>query len=429
MRLTVKFILFFVFIYSFQPVNAQQLDLDYFIDNALKNDPGLKQNVNQQQIYGLQSQLINAQNKAPQVTFTTDYTFAPFFSDNGRPISITPNPSPDAFGYDAALTNGGLYATQLNVAIPLLNKKAVGTLQEQNTNLAAVNATTRRQLEHDLRKNITDQYIQVYQIQQQEEYLELIINQIKERKATVEALVKRGLLQQSDYLLLEIEQNTRETDLSTARITEVNTYGALKNSTLISDTGLVRLNEPVITIQQAKPNSFYYKDKFKLDSLNLVIQQNVFNIKYLPTLSFTGSGGMMSSDFTNIPHNVGLEASLHLSIPIYDGKQRKINDSQAKINQIGITYARDNFTIQQKNYLQNIQRQIGLFNQNMELISKLIDKQDLLLRLDKEKLQSGQLSIIEYIKSISDYVAARQSLTVAKVQVLLLANQYNYYNW
>jgi len=428
MKLSIKITLFFSLIYCCQNISAQQLDLDYFINNAIKNDPGIKQNVNQQQIYGLQSQLINAQNKAPQVNFTTDYTFAPFFADNGRAISITPNPAPDAFGYDAALTNGGLYATQLNVAIPLLNKKTVSALQSQNSNLAAVNASTRKQLEHDLRKNITDQYIQVYQTQQQEEYLELVIKEIKARKATVEALVKRGLLQQSDYLLLEIEQNTRETDLSSARIAEVMAYGALKNSAVISDTALAKLKEPVISLQ-ANPNTFYFKEKFKLDSLTLSIQQNVFSTKYLPALTFSGSGGMMASDFTNIPHNVGLMASLHLSIPIYDGRQRKINDSQAKINQQGVTYARDNFTVQQKNYLQNIQKQIGLFNQNMELIKKLIEKQDLLLQLDKEKLQNGQLSIIEYIKSISDYVAAKQSLNVAKVQVLTLANQYNYYNW
>ena len=428
MRATFKYLLFIILLYAVKPVCAQQVDLDYFINNAIKNDPGIKQNVNQQQIYGLQSQLINAQNKAPQVNFTSDYKFDPFFASDGKPIAITSNPSTDAFGYDAALTNGGLYATQLNVAISLLNKKVIKVLQDQNTNMGAINASSRKQLEHDLRKNVTDLYIQVYQAQQQEEYLQLVIQQVRDRKATVEALVKRGLLQQSDYLLLEIEQNSRETDLSTARITEAIAYGALKNATLVTDTALTKLKEPVLNLQ-AKPGTFYYKDKFKLDSLNLVIQQNVFNIKYLPTLAFNGSTGMMTSDFTNIPHNVGLEAWLHLNIPIYDGRQRKINDAQSKITQQGIIYARDNFTMQQKNYLANIQKQISLYNQNMELIKKLIEKQDLLLQLDKHKLENGQLSIIEYIKSISDYVAAKQSLTVAKVQVLSLANQYNYYNW
>ncbi len=415
-------------LYLCQPVYGQQVNLDYFINNALKNDPGIKQNVNQQQFYGLQAQLINAQNKAPQVNFTSDYLFVPYFGSDGKVISITKNPSSDAYGYDIGLTNGGTYATQLNVAIPLLNKRTINTLQAQNANQAAINANSKGQLEHDLRKNITDLYIQVYQAQQQEGYLELIIKQIKERKATVEALVKRGLLQQSDYLLLEIEQNTRESEMSQDKIIEVNAYNALKNAAVVTDTGMVRVEEPQIRLN-TNPQAFYFKEKFRLDSLNLVIQQNVFNTKYRPTLAFAANGGMLASDFTNIPHNVGLEATLHLNVPIYDGRQRKINDGQSKIAQQSITYARDNFTIQQKNYLQSLQQQINLFNQNINFINQLIQKQDLLLRLDKEKLQNGQLSIIEYIKSIQDYVAAKQSLTAAKVQLLLLSNQYNYYNW
>lgn len=309
-----------------------------------------------------------------------------------------------------------------------MNKKTISALQQQNTNQADINSNARKQLEHDLRKNVTDLYIQVYAAQQQEEYLTIVVQQVRERKGTVEALVKRGLLQQSDYLLLEIEQNARETDLSAIRIAELNAYGALKNAAVISDTTMARVAEPVIIINP-NPNAFYFKEKFKLDSLNLVIQKTVFNTKYLPQLSFNGNGGMYSSYLPNIPHNVGLQAGLHLNIPIYDGKQRQINESQNKITQQGIAYARDNFTVQQKNYLQNIQKQISLFNQNISLINQLIEKQDLLLRLDKEKLQSGQLSIIEYIKSISDYVAAKQNLNVAKVQVLSLENQYNYYNW
>jgi outer membrane protein TolC len=429
MRYSYTFILFVFLTYFCNPAQSQQLDLDYFLNSAVKNDPGIRQNVNQQQVYGLQTQLINAQNKAPQLNFTSDYLFVPYFGSDGHAISITPNPSANAFGYDIGLTNGGMYATQMTLSLPLIYKKTIAALQAQNNNQAASNSGARKQLEHDLRKSVTDLYIQVYAAQQTEEYLTTVVQTVKDRKATVEALVKRGLLMQSDYLLLEIEQNGRETDLSAARIAEVNAYLALKNAAVISDTTLARLKEPLLTLQTNPNSGYYYKEKFKLDSLNLVLTQNVFNTKYLPTLTLGGSGGMLASDFTNIPHNIGFDASLHLNIPIYDGHQRRINDALVKINQQGITYARDNFSIQQKNYLQNIQKQISLYNQNISLINQLIEKQELLLELDKEKLQNAQLSVIDYIKSISDYVAAKQSLNVAKVQVLSLANQYNYYNW
>jgi outer membrane protein TolC len=429
MRPRLLFVLSFIALFLVgRSARAQQPTLDYFIDHALKSDPNIRTNINQQQFYSLQAQLINAQNRAPQVSFTSDYLFVPYFGSDGKPISITPTPSADAFGYDVGLTNGGMYATQMQVSLNLLNKKTIKALQDQNTNLGATNSYAKGQLEHDLRKAITDQYIQVYQIQQQEGYLTQIIKEIEERHAAVEALVKRGLLQQSDYLLLEIELNTRQNDLAQAKITEVNAYGALKNLAIIADTGMAKLTEPALSLT-GTPTGYYYTQKFKLDSLNLVLAQNAFNTKYLPTLTLGGSGGMLASDFTNIPHNIGFDASLHFNIPIYDGHQRKIVESQNKITQQNITYARDNFTVQQKNYLESVRKQIDLFTLSNKQIQSLIDKQELLLKLDREKLQGGQLSIIEYVKSLQDYAAAKQSLTAARTQVLLLINQYNYYNW
>jgi len=416
-----------VFLCLADQARSQQLDLNYFIDHALKNDPGIKQNINQQQFYGLQARMINAQNKAPQVNFTSDYLFVPYFG-GGKFLTISPNPPDGAFGYDPALTNGGLYATQVNVAYNLFNKGIINTLQEQNNNQAAINSNAKAQLEHDLRKAVIDQYIQVYQFQQQEEYLTLVVDEVKNRKATVEALVKRGLLQQSDYLLLEIEQNGHENDLAQAHIAEVNAYMALKNSAVIADTAMTKLAEPGISIAP-NPQTYYYKQKFKLDSLALVAQQNVFNNKYKPQLSLAANAGLYTSDITNAYHNVGIQAGLHLNIPIYDGKQREINDAQVKISQQSIIYARDNFTVQQKNYLQSLKRQIDMFGTSIGLIKQLIEKQELLIRLDREKLQNGQLSILEYVKSIQDYATAKQSLITARIQLYTLTNQYNYYNW
>ncbi len=410
-----------------QPLKAQQPDLNYFIDHALKSDVGIKQNINQQQTFALQSQLIIAQNKRPQVNFTSDYTLVPYFG-GGRLITISPNPPDGSFGYDPALTNGGLYASQVNVAYNLFNKATINGLQEQNNNAAAINSNAKAQLEHDVRKAITDQYIQVYQQQQQEEYLQLILNEINERRPAVEALVKHGLLQQSDYLLLEIELNTRQNDMSQAKIAEVNAYNTLKNLAAITDTSTAKVQPPVITLN-ASPQSYYYKEKFRLDSLSIIAQQNVFNNKYRPQLSLAANAGLYTSDITNAYHNVGFQAGLHLNIPLYDGKQKQINDALVKISQQNIVYARDNFTIQQKNYLQGLRKQIDLFNQSTVQMQQMIDKQELLLRLDREKLAGGQLSIIEYVKSLQDYAAAKQALTAARIQILLLANLFNYYNW
>jgi len=91
-------------------LHAQNKNVSYFINEALKNNPSLVENTNLQQFFQIQNDIITAQNKKPQVNFTADYLFAPFFFDNGRVISVTTNPSPKAYGYAVGLTNGGLYS-------------------------------------------------------------------------------------------------------------------------------------------------------------------------------------------------------------------------------------------------------------------------------------------------------------------------------
>jgi hypothetical protein len=82
---------------------AQNKNAVYFITEGLINNPTLTENTNLQQFFQIQNDIITAQNKKPQVNFTADYIFTPFFFSNGHIISVTPNPSSKAYGYDAAV--------------------------------------------------------------------------------------------------------------------------------------------------------------------------------------------------------------------------------------------------------------------------------------------------------------------------------------
>ena len=114
-----RFICLIQFFLSACGLQAQNKNVAYFLNEGLKNNPSLIENNNLQQFFQIQNEIITAQNKKPQISFTADYLFVPTFFSNGRVISVTANPSPKAFGYDAALTNGGLYAAQINLAVPL----------------------------------------------------------------------------------------------------------------------------------------------------------------------------------------------------------------------------------------------------------------------------------------------------------------------
>ena len=425
---TKHLIVILVLIFFGIPGIAQKKQVDFFINEGLKNNPSLLEINNLEQYFQIQNEFITAQNRRPQVSFTADYLFAPFFSDNGKAISITTSPSPKAFGYDVGLTNGGLYATQLNVAIPLFNKAIVQRLYEQNKVQADISAYGRRQIEHDIAKNIIDQYIITYQFLQQTGYLQKIIDQLDSRKPLVAALVKQGLLQQNDYLLLDIQLATNTNDLKQLQFAYNNGIALLKNLSLINDTTQFVLDKPSIAIN-ADPVEYNYVQKFKLDSLNLVAQQNVFNTKYQPQVSLLGTTGINAADIANVPHNVGLSAGVHLSVPISDGHQRKLYQRQNEVLLKNQQAYLNSAALTQQNNLRNAKQQINQWRQTIEMAAAPIQKQEILLDIIKDKVVKGQVSVMDYINALQDYAVLQKNKALAETNLMLYINQYNYYNW
>lgn len=407
---------------------AQNKNVAYFLNEGLKNNAVIAENINLQQFFQIQNEIITAQNKKPQVSFTADYLFSPFFFNYGRIISITANPSPKAYGYDVGITNGGLYASQVNLAIPLFNNQIVKPFYEQNKLQGQVSANNRRQLEQDLKKNIVDQYVITYQFQEQKSYLQKIINQLETRKPYVTALVKQGLLQQNDYLLLDIQQTTNSYDLLQLQFAYNNGLGLLKNLAAIADTAMFILNAPEMALLPA-PAEYYYVQKFRLDSLSLVAAQNVFNTKYKTQISALVSSGINTPDIANLPHNVGLSGGLHLAIPIYDGKQKKLNDRQHNVLLTNLQAYRNNAVLIQQNNLRNAKQQIMQWQQSIGLLNLQIQKQELLLDIIKDKVIKGQVTVMDYINALQDYAVTQKNKALAATNVLLYTNQYNYYNW
>ncbi len=407
---------------------AQNKNINYFINEGLKNNPNIIENNNLQQFFQIQNEIITAQNKKPQVNFTADYLFAPFFFNNGRIISITPNPSTKAYGYDAGITNGGMYAGQINVAMPLFNNALIKPLYAQNKIQGDLSAYSKKQLEQDLKKAIIDQYIITFQFQQQTTYLQKIIDQLETRKPYITALVKQGLLQQNDYLFLDIQQTTSRNDLLQLQYAYSNGLAVLKNIAAISDSASFGLEAPLIALQPA-PQEYYYVQKFRLDSLNLVAQQNVFNIKYKTQVSAFGSSGINAVDIANMPHNVGLSAGLHVSVPIYDGKQKKLNERQNNVLLTNLQVYRNNTALLQQNNIRNAKQQMMQWQQTIELLDMQIKKQELLLDIIKDKVIKGQITVMDYINAFQDYALTQKNKALATTNILLYINQYNYYNW
>ncbi len=422
------FLLFLSNIFTSQFAVAQKRDLNYYLAAAYSNNPTLKENLNQQKYTLLQNELNTIIYRKPQVFLTSDYLFAPFFFNKGHFISVTSNPENKAFGYDVALSNGGVYAAQLNFATLLFTSRIIKPYNEQAATQKNILQNNSRQLIHDLDKTVSDQYISTYQLQQQVFYLQKIILLVNDRKKIVEALVQKALMQQNDYLLLEIEIRQRQFEIQQQKISLINAFNLLNNACGISDTAIIELVEPQL-IQSLPLNQFNYQQKYKLDSAYIVSQQQVFNIRYRPILTAYGNTGLNSSEAANIPHNFGVSAGLHLSIPIYDGGQQQTMEKQSRLLQENLKQFQNQSEIQIQNNLSSLQRQIKLTQEMIILLNAQLATQETLLSLIKDKVIIGQVSVTDYKNSLQDYALSNQNKLQAQTNLWLLINQYNYINW
>lgn len=423
-----KAFLYTIVFLGFSFLYGQELSLGFLLQQAKKNAPVLLEINNLQKIGELQNSIIIAQNKAFQVNATAEVLVAPYFDTNGRFIDITTTPSPRAYGYDVGITNGGLYSAQLNVTRNLFNQMQIDNLLFQNKVLNNTLALSTLDIEHNLVKNITDAYIMAYQLQLQLDFTSKILIDLENRLKVIELLVKRAILMESDYLLLQLDIESKQLEfqqISNNLKTAINQLYSL-SGTHVAETD--SLSAPELTTANAPITNFYEK-KFQNDSLQAEADLRVFENRYKPQVSLYGNTGLNAVELTNIDRRIGLSAGVRLTVPIYDGNQRKYNAQQNELKKETLEFYRDNAQVQLENNIKSIERQISTLDVNMNLMDEQLKKQRNLLEIYKGKLVQGQVSIIDYLNVVQTYKLNVQTKLQMKTNRWLLQSQYNFINW
>ena len=443
---------------------AQNNSLNYFLDSAEKNNPSLLENQNLQQIQDLQNKLIKVQNNSFQVDVTSEVMVAPYFNNNGKFIDVTTNPSPNAYGYAEPVSNGALYSAQLNVTKNIFNRARVQNLLFQNKLKNQSLQLSAEEIKHQLQKNIITAYIQVYHFQLKEKLYQVIISDLENRLKVVEVLVKKGILMQSDYLLLKLTIENKKLELQQTKADLLANYLQLDNASGIEADTIrelsppdirlnvyatnraadsvsnynLKVNDSIMRSSNAKNNvlaarretlPYHYQQKYRVDSLKIAAEEKVFENKYKPKLSAYGNTGLNAVEVSRIPHNVGVSAGVKLTVPIYDGGQKKIKELENKLKYENLENYRKNKRIVRNNTLQSLQEQLISIKKSIHLINDQLKKQTDILEIYKGKMVQGQVSIIDYLNVVQDYKMNLETRLQMQTNLWLLKNEYNATNW
>lgn len=421
--------IFLFLIVSTSIVSAQ--DLAFYIEQAKINSPLIQDNKNQSEAAHLEAERLKALYTKAQISLTGSYLFAPVISRENGNSKLELNPSgvsENYSGYDLAASNGGVYQGLVNINQPVFNGSRFETAAQQTLIGAQINQNTIQLTGHDLEKFITDQYILCLQDYKQTEYLSSLIRIINDQKNVVSKLVENGIAKQSDLSLLIIEQKTQLTALNTFKATYRRDLMDLRVLCGITDTTYQVLGNINLQTGQDVTES-RFAEKYRLDSLNLVAAQRIFELKYKPVVGAFANTGLNAVYAPTILNRFGLSAGVNFTMNIMDGKQRKITQQRTEVLMRSTSLYKNFFYNQNSVRKSRILAELKSIEERLTLTDDQLKEYQKLLEFYKQELSRGQISVINYISILKNMTITQRDFVLLQTNKELLINLYNYWNW
>ena len=392
---------------------AQTNTLDHYIEIAKSKSPLLKDLQNQVAMSKLDSLKIRA-GLLPQVTGGSAALFAPVI--NG-------------FGYAGAITNVNTFNALVTVNKTIIGRQylnsqlaAIGLQRDSITNLSKIS-------ELDLNKSITGQYITAYGSLEQYRFSQKIVELLTQEEGILKKLTRANVYRQSDYLTFLVTLKQQQVALLQAKLQYKNDLATLNYLAGIADTTMMEIGEPTLprTFTPEISSSIFFK-KYQIDSLRFLNSRKLIDYSYRPKANIFADGGY-ETDFSYEPYkNFGTSYGFSLTIPIYDGGQRKLAYKRLALQQETSRYYKSFFDVQYRQQIALLNQQISQYEELMAKVKDQIKFTESLIKVDTELLQTGDLKIADLILAINNYLNVKNLLTQTIVSRLQLINQVNYWN-
>jgi hypothetical protein len=407
-----KLLLNFLALLSFVSGECQQHGLDYYFSHAKTNSPLLADYRNQMQSAQVDSQMIKASQKI-QVNGVSANYYAPVIS---------------GYGYDNIITNGAQVSAFVQANKNIISSANLASQYETVRLLKESIGNTAQVAEKDLRKTITTQYITVYGDFQTWTFSREILNLYQSEESILKRLTQAGVYKQTDYLTFYVSYQQQSLLVRQSEIQFRNDCATLNYMSGIVDTSLVELEAPDLNMGMM-PDIFtspFYR-QYTLDSLNLVNQQKTVFYTYKPKINVYADAGYNSSLQYEPYKNFGLSAGLNFSVPIYDGKQRKMKYQKINIAEDTRQHYKDYFLRQYNQQIAQLNQQLRSTESLINDINGQIKYSSTLIDVNKKLLESGEVRITDLILTINTFLNARNLLNQNYVNRMQIINQINYW--
>jgi outer membrane protein TolC len=404
----------FIFILFFHLSSfSQERTLDYYTEAGIANSPLLKDLKNQQRSNLIDSMRILA-GYLPQVNAISTNSYAPTIG---------------GWGYDGAITNGSNFSQLVTVSKQLVSKENLKNQHEAIQLLNESLKTTGKISEQDLRKTIIAQYISAYGNYQQYNFNKDVLQLFKKEQNILKNLTEKGIYRQTDYLSFLVTMQQQEILISQLRNNFQNDFSTLNYLCGINDTVAIPLKKPeiVLSILPDAENSVFYQ-QFLNDSLKLRNNDALIDYKYKPKVNLYGDGGYLTSFSGEAYKNFGFSVGVNIVVPIYDGKQKKMQHDKIGIAEQSRQQYRDYFKTQYSQQIAQLFQQLHAAEQLVIQSTNQIKYAETLIEANQKLLETGDAHMADYILAIGNYMNAKNTITLNSINQLQIINQINYWN-
>lgn len=387
--------------------------LSFYLGQAMENSPLLKDYRNQVLTGEVDSQLVRAGYR-PQVTGSSVNLYAPLI--NG-------------WGYDQAISNGGNFTTVVAVTQTLVGQKHLDaqyeTIRLQNQGVA----NTSKISEQDLKKNVTAQYITAYGDLQQLKFNREIYVLLQKEEELLKDLTQKNVYRQTDYLAFLVTLKQEALLLQQLDIQYRNDHGTLNYLCGIADTATTVLEDPGVRLETLPDigSSVFFR-QYTLDSLKLRNNRSLIDFGYRPKASLYADGGWSSSLMYEPYKNFGVSFGFTVTMPIYDGHQRKMQYSKLDIAERTRAGYKDFFSKQYNQQIAQLTQQLKATESLIGQIDEQVRYSQTLIEVNGKLLGTGDARIADYIIALGNYLNAKNLLTQNSITRLQIINQINYWN-
>ena len=281
---------------------------------------------------------------------------------------------------------------------------------------------------HDLEKQVTDQYLSALQHLLSYNLSKRIENNLHNQLTLTGDLVEKGYVKVSDYLQLEIEIKTQSIAMDQTWQNYRSGLSQLYSLCGIQDTQTVAIDTVELKMTGTKSPSRFLT-QFHLDSLSAAAQQQVFEARYLPQVNLFFNAGLNAVELVDVQRRLGMSAGINLSLLILDGGQRSITRQQTYLSERTLSNYEDYLAGGISARRRDSENRIASLRKKLADMKAQLTDYEKLLDLSESQLRQGNLSMVEYLILVRNYVDLQKTFIATQINYQLEISNYNYWNW